>query len=174
LEPDERRKFEQATLPHLDAAYNLARWLTKDEHAAEDVVQEAYARAVRYFSTFRGGDGRPWLLSIVRRACFDWLKKEKAQFALAFNEDLHDRGDDSSSPEFVAIRQCDQELVRKALEALPPQLREAIVLRELEGLSYQEIAAVTGVPIGTVMSRISRGRLHLQKQLASGGEDEAP
>jgi RNA polymerase sigma-70 factor (ECF subfamily) len=174
LEPNERRKFEEATLPHLDAAFNLARWLTQDEHAAEDAVQEAYSRAARYFGSFRGGDAKPWILSIVRRACFDWLKKEKAHMMIAFNEELHDRGDESSNPQFLAIQAGNRELVRKALEELPPQLRETIVLRELEGLSYQEIAAVTAAPIGTVMSRISRGRLQLQKYLASGGEDEAP
>jgi RNA polymerase sigma factor (sigma-70 family) len=164
LEPDERKQFERATLLHLDAAYNLARWLTQDEHAAEDVVQEAYLRAARYFSSFRGGDGRAWLLGIVRRASFDWLAKRS--YTVPFNEDIHDRGDQSSNPEFMAIRKCDQTLVRQALEELPPQLREVIVLRELEGLGYQEIAAVTEVPIGTVMSRLSRGRQQLQRRLA--------
>src|SRR5580765_2964548 len=115
LDPEERRQFEQATLPFLDAAYNLARWLTQDEHAAEDVVQEAYLRAARYFDSFRGGDGRPWLLGVVRRASFDWLAKQRAQSAAVFNEDLHDRGDESSNPEFLAIRQCDQESIRHAL-----------------------------------------------------------
>jgi RNA polymerase sigma-70 factor (ECF subfamily) len=173
LEPDERRQFEQATLPHLDAAYNLARWLTQDAHAAEDVVQEAYFRAVRYFSSFRGGDGRAWLLSVVRRTAFDWLAKKRAQGAVVYDEDIHDRGDESLNPEFLAIRKCDETIVRQALEELPPQLREVIVLRELEGLSYQEIAAVTEVPIGTVMSRLSRGRQQLQRRLASCPDEEA-
>jgi RNA polymerase sigma-70 factor (ECF subfamily) len=172
LDADERRRFEQATLPHLDAAYNLARWLTQDEHAAEDVVQEAYYRGLRYFSSFRGGDGRAWLLGIVRRASFDWLAKERGPAAVAFNEDVHDVGDEYSNPALLAIRKCEQEVVRMALEKLPPQLREAIVLRELEGLSYQEIAAVAEVPIGTVMSRLSRGREQLQRQLASCSEGE--
>jgi RNA polymerase sigma factor (sigma-70 family) len=172
LAPDERGQFERVTLPHLDAAYNLARWLTKDQHAAEDVVQEAYYRAARYFGSFRGGDGRAWLLSVVRRAAFDWLTKQRAQLAVVFNEDAHDRGDDSANPVFLAVQKCDQALVRKALEELPPQLREAIVLRELEGLSYQEIATVTEVPIGTVMSRIARGRQQLQVRLtALSGEE---
>ena len=173
MEPAERRQFEQATLPHLDAAYNLARWLTQDEHAAEDVVQEAYCRAARYFSSFRGGDGRAWLLGIIRRASFDWLAKRRSQKALAFDEDIHDRGDESSNPEFLAIRECDQARVRQALDDLPPQLREVIVLRELEGLSYQEIAAVTEIPIGTVMSRLSRGRRQLRERLTSGPDGEA-
>ena len=126
---------------------------------------------VRYFHSFRGGDGRAWLLGIVRRASFDWLAKQRAQSAEAYNEDIHDRGDESSNPEFLAIRKCDEELVRQALEELPPQLREAIVLRELEGLSYQEIATVTEIPIGTVMSRLSRGRQQLQRRLASYPEE---
>jgi RNA polymerase sigma factor (sigma-70 family) len=173
LELDERRQFEQATLPYLDAAYNLARWLTRDEHAAEDVVQEAYFRAARYFSSFRGGDGRAWLLSVVRRVSFDWIAKRKGEVAVAYDEALHDRGDESSNPEFLAIRNSDKEHVRQALEELPPQLCEVIVLRELEGLSYQEIAAVTETPIGTVMSRLSRGRHQLQRRLAPCSDEEA-
>ena len=173
MEADERRRFEQATLPHLDAAYNLARWLTRDDHAAEDVVQEAYYRAARYFGSFRGGDGRVWLLSVVRRASYDWLTKRRAQVAVAFDEDLHHRHDDSTNPEFLAIRKCDRERVRQALDELPPQLREVILLRDLEGLSYQEIASVTEIPIGTVMSRLSRGRKQLQGRLASYPEGEA-
>jgi RNA polymerase sigma-70 factor (ECF subfamily) len=172
LAPDERGRFEQATLPHLDAAYNLARWLTKDQHAAEDVVQEAFYRAARYFDSFRGSDGRAWLLSVVRRAAFDWLTKQRSQSAVVFDEDTHDRGDESSDPAFVAVQKCDQGLVRKVLEELPPQLREAIVLRELEGMSYQEIATVTEVPIGTVMSRIARGRQQLQVRLTALSREE--
>ena len=172
MEPDERGQFERTTLPHFDAAYNLARWLTQDEHAAEDVVQEAYFRAARYYSSFRGGDGRAWLLGVVRRASFDWLAKQRAQMALVYSEDVHDRGDESSNPEFQAIRKCDEALVRQALEELAPQLREVIVLRELEGLSYQEIAAVTEVPIGTVMSRLSRGRQQLHRRLTASPEGE--
>ena len=173
MEPAERRQFEQATLPHLDAAYNLARWMTQDEHAAEDVVQEAFYRAARYFGSFRGGDGRAWLLGVVRRASFDWLTKRRSQAAVVFDEAIHDRGGESSDPVFLAIRECDQARVRQALDELPPQLREVIVLRELEGLSYQEIAVVTEIPIGTVMSRLSRGRRQLQERLASGPDGEA-
>ena len=174
MAPDEREQFERVTLPHLDAAYNLARWLTKDQHAAEDVVQEAFYRAARYFGSFRGGDGRAWLLGVVRRAAFDWLTKQRAQLVVVFNEAIHDRGDDSSNPAFLAVQKCDQALVRKALEELPPQLCEVIVLRELEGLSYQEIADVTETPIGTVMSRLSRGRQQLQRRLASCLDEETP
>ncbi|MGO9107848.1 MAG: sigma-70 family RNA polymerase sigma factor [Thermoguttaceae bacterium] len=167
MEADEQRQFEQATLPNLDAAYNLARWLTRDEHAAEDVVQEAFLRAARYFGSFRGGDGRTWLLGVVRRASLDWMAKRRSQAAVAYDENAHDSGDESSNPVFLAIRHSDQARVRQALEELPPQLREVIVLRELEGLSYQQIAAVTEVPIGTVMSRLSRSRQQLQVQLAA-------
>src|ERR1700678_3426988 len=108
LELPERRRFAEVTLPHLDAAYNLARWLTQDEHAAEDVVQEAFLRAARYFDSFRGGDGRPWLLGVVRRASFDWLAKHRSRGAVSFNEEIHDRGDESSNPEQLAIRKVDQ------------------------------------------------------------------
>jgi RNA polymerase sigma factor (sigma-70 family) len=157
-------------MPHLNAAYNLARWLTRDEHAAEDAVQEAYYRAARYFKSFRGGDGRVWFLSVVRRTCFDSLEKRRMQGAVAYCDDIHDQGDETLNPEFLAMRQCDAEQVRTALDELPPQLREVIALRELEGLTYQEIATVTEVAIGTVMSRLSRGRQQLQQRLAATQE----
>jgi RNA polymerase sigma-70 factor (ECF subfamily) len=167
LDADERGRFEAATLPHLDAAYNLARWLTRDAHAAEDVVQEACARAARYFGSFRGGDGRAWLLGVVRRAALDWLAKRRSQAAVSYRPEVHDRGDASSDPQALAVRKGEQARVRAALEELPAPLRETVVLRELEGLSYQEIAAVTEVPVGTVMSRLSRGRRQLQQRLSS-------
>lgn len=167
LDADDRRLFEQATLPHLDAAYNLARWLTRNEHAAEDVVQEAYFRAARYFSSFRGGDAKPWLLGIVRRTSFDWLAERLSHPAVLFEEEQYQSDDESTNPEFQAIRKCEQELVRAALEELPPHLRETIVLREFEGMTYQEIASVTDVSIGTVMSRLSRARTRLQQRLGA-------
>ncbi|MDB5309017.1 MAG: polymerase subunit sigma [Gemmataceae bacterium] len=166
LNLDERGRFEHATLPHLDAAYNLARWLTRDDHAAEDVVQEAYFRAAKFFAGFRGGDGRTWLLAVVRRAAYDWLAKRRAWAAASFDEAVHDRGDDASNPESLVIRKADQQLLRQALEELSPEFREVTVLRELEGLSYQQIAAVVGVPVGTVMSRLSRARKQLRQRLA--------
>lgn len=172
LEADQRSQFEQVALPHLDAAYNLARWLTQDGHAAEDVVQEAYYRAARYFDSFHGVDGRAWLLSVIRRVSFDWLAKQRMQAAVVYDENVHDFGDISSNPEVLAFRKFDASRVRQALEELAPPLREVIVLRELEGLSYQEIATVTAVPMGTVMSRLSRGRQQLQQRLASGQEGE--
>jgi RNA polymerase sigma-70 factor (ECF subfamily) len=171
LEADERRHFEQLMLPHLDAAYNLARWLTRDEHGAEDVVQEAYFRAARYFASFRGGDGRGWLLGVVRRASYDWLEKRRSHPTAEFNDAIHDPTDESVNPVVLAIRLDEQELVRNAVEELPAELREAIVLRELEGMSYQQIANIAEIPIGTVMSRLSRGRQQLQRRLA-GPEKE--
>jgi RNA polymerase sigma-70 factor (ECF subfamily) len=173
LDLDERRRFEQVTLPHLDAAYNLAHWLTRDEYASEEVVQEAYCRAARFFDSFRGGDGRTWLLAVVRRACYDWLQRRRAAAALtSFDEEAHSPDDDALGPEHLAIRNADVQLLRLALEELSPEHREVIVLRELEDLSYQEIADVAGVPLGTVMSRLSRARKQLQRRLAAcpGGE----
>jgi len=172
LDAEQRRRFDEAMLPHLDTAYNLARWLTRDDHAAEDVVQEAFHRALRFFCGFRGQDGRTWLLAIVRHSAYDWLRKQRLWDAAQFDENLHDRGDDTLNPEHVALRRADRELLTQTLEKLPVEHREALVLRELEGLSYKEIAAVTGVPIGTVMSRLSRARRQLQELLAqcvSGG-----
>src|SRR5437763_3153526 len=130
LDPDDRSRFERVTLPHLDAAYNLARWLTRDEHAAEDVVQEAFLRAAKFFASFRGGDGRPWLLAVIRRASYDWLQKRQGWAAASFNEDAHDRGDESLNPEHLVIRKADRELLRRAVEELVPEFREVIVLRE--------------------------------------------
>lgn len=173
MELEERRRFEQTTLPYLNAAYNLARWLTQDAHAAEDVAQEAYLRAARYFASFRGGDGKAWLLGVVRRAAFDWLAKRRLQPTVVLDDDVHNLGDESANPELLVFRKQAQEQVRQAVAELPSQLREVIVLRELEGLSYQEIASVTEAPIGTVMSRLSRGRQQLQRWLASCAEEDA-
>lgn len=167
MDADERNRFERAVLPHLDAAFNLARWLTRDAHAAEDVVQEAYYRAARYFISFRGGDARPWLLGVVRRTAFDWLAERRAHPTVVFDDNAHDRGDEASNPEFLALRACDLATVRQALDELPTTWREVVVLRELEGLSYQEIAAVIDSPVGTVMSRLSRGRQKLQERLSA-------
>jgi RNA polymerase sigma-70 factor (ECF subfamily) len=163
---DERLvRFEQAILPHLGAAYNLARWLTRSAHDADDVVQEAYLRAYQFFDGFHGGDGRAWLLRIVRNTCYTWLEKNRPPRPLAaFDEAKHSPG--RPGPEAPVVAGEDRELLRRALAELPDEFREAIVLRELEGLSYKEIAAVTGAPIGTVMSRLARGRERLQVGLA--------
>jgi len=160
--------FEKAVLPHLNAAYNLARWLTRNDHDAEDVVQDAYLRALRFFGGFRGDDGRAWLLAIVRNTCYDFLRSHRPQeLTEAFDEEVHTTVDDSQSPEVVLIRRADQVMVRRALETLPLPLREVIILRELEGLSYREIADAAGIKIGTVMSRLARARTRLQQLLGS-------
>lgn len=160
-------------MPHLDAAYNLARWLTRDDHAAEDVVQEAFLRAARYFASFRGEDAKPWLLAIIRRVSFDWLAKRRSTAAATYEASLHDRPDESANPELLADRNFELARVRQALDELPPDYREIIVLRELEGLSYKEIAGVADLPIGTVMSRLSRARGQLQSRLAQSPQEEA-
>lgn len=160
--------FEQAVLPHLDAAYNLARWLTRNSQDAEDVVQEAYLRALRYFPGFRGGDGRAWLLIIVRNTCFTWMHANRPlKDASEFDENLAPPDSRFPNPEEFVLHTDNSTLLRKALESLPSNFREVLVLRELEGLSYREIAAITGVPAGTVMSSLSRARARLRQALAS-------
>ena len=155
----QRGSFDEIILPHLDAAHNLARWLVRGSDHAEDVVQEACLRAFRYFGTFRGGNPRAWLLSIVRTTAFRWLQKNRAQqVAAEFNEEIHSEGCESLSPETVLLQRADTQLLEQAMDCLPERLREVLVLRELEGLSYKEIAEVVGVPMGTVMSTLSRAR----------------
>lgn len=170
---DKRARFELAVLPHLDAAYNLARWLTRNDHDAEDVVQEAYLRAYRFLDGFRGTDGRPWLLAVVRNTACTWLERNRQkQPAVPFDETKHPADSLAADPVGLAVRGEDRELVRQGLEGLPPEYREAIVLRELEGLSYKEIAAVAGVPLGTVMSRLARAREKLEQLLAPRRNEE--
>ena len=162
-------RFEQAVMPHLNAAYNLARWLTQNDADADDVVQEAYLRALQFFDSFRGGEGRGWLLSIVRNTCYTWLRKNRAaQAAEPFDEEIHSGGQDCTSPETAALANADRRMLQTALDALPLEFREVLVLRELEGLSYEEIAAVAGIPAGTVMSRLARARHRLAQNL--GGQ----
>ena len=177
LDEAKRARFERLVLPHMDAAFSLARWLTRDTAQAEEAVQEAYLRAFRFFGAFRGEDARPWLLGIVRNACYTLLKRESETAASAeFDEDVH--GEDSLAPgavlrfpidpEAAAIERAERELVQRCLRALPPEYREAVVLRELHGCSYKEIAQIADIPIGTVMSRLARGRRLLQRALSSG------
>jgi RNA polymerase sigma factor (sigma-70 family) len=155
-------------LSHLDAAYNLARWLTRDANDAEDIVQEAYLRAYKGFSTFTGGNGRAWLLTIVRNCSYDLLRLNGTRRRDAgFDEQLHTlRTTSGCDPEAVLLRGERAELLRNALTDLPPEQREILILREMEGLSYSEIASMVGVPLGTVMSRLSRARSRLQQNLA--------
>jgi RNA polymerase sigma-70 factor (ECF subfamily) len=160
-------RFEQAVLPHLNAAYNLARWLTRNDQDAEDVVQEAYLRAFKFFDGYRGGDSGAWLLTIVRHTCYTWLQQRGAtDLTTAFDEELHSGACETDNPERLAMQHADAQVLREALEALPVEFREVIVLRDLEGLSYKEIAAVAAVPLGTVMSRLARARQRLQLWLA--------
>ncbi len=154
-------------LPHLDAAYNLARWLTRNGHDAEDVVQEAFLRALRFFGGFHGGNARAWLLAIVRNTCYDWLRRHRpSEVSTPFDEEVHGAADQSPTPEDLLIEQADRLRLREALETLPVAWREVLILRELEGLSYREIADVAGIKMGTVMSRLARARSGLQQQLA--------
>jgi RNA polymerase sigma factor (sigma-70 family) len=164
---EELARFERAILPHLDAAYNLARWLTRSDHDAEDVVQEACLRAFQFFGGFRGNDGRAWLLKVVRNTCYTWLERNRPREPVtAFDEDKHSASDPGASPPDLALRSEDRQLLRQALDQLPPEYREVIVLRELEGFSYKDIAGIAGVPLGTVMSRLARARERLQQSLA--------
>jgi RNA polymerase sigma factor (sigma-70 family) len=167
-EQERTRRFREIALPHLDAAFNLARWLTRDEHDAEDVVQDAFLRAFRMFDALRGDNARPWLLAIVRNACYDWLRHNRAGNGnVAYDEDLHggeahaastamDAGD--SDPALLLARADDRRLVNAALSRLPVEFREVVVLRDIEDLSYRDIAGIAAIPIGTVMSRLARGR----------------
>jgi RNA polymerase sigma factor (sigma-70 family) len=162
--PKKQALFEQSVMPHLNAAHNLARWLTRNAHDAEDVVQEAYLRAFRSFETFEGQDSKAWLLAVVRNTCFTWLKKKGGKPVVEFDERMHS-SDDSPNAESFLLNQSALGSLNDCLEALPVEFREAIVLRELEELSYKEISDIARVPIGTVMSRLARGRKRLQECL---------
>ena len=175
-----KQRFETLALQHLDAAYNLARWLVRNDDDANDIVQDAYLRAFRAFDGFRGDHARPWLLAIVRNTAFTWLRKNRPpDVHVPYEEDIHggaraENGAEPETPERHALRTENRRAVNDALARLPVEMREAVVLRELEDLSYREIAAVQAVPIGTVMSRLSRGRQLLgrilRKEMVGGGD----
>jgi RNA polymerase sigma-70 factor, ECF subfamily len=156
----DRARFEAQVLPHLDAAYNLARWLTRDPHDAEDVVQEACMRALRYFQSLREGGARAWFLTIVRHASYDWIERHRDRDGGDAEVDV--AADAESEPAQVAERRGESRALAQAIAALELPYREVIVLRELEELSYKEIANVAAIPIGTVMSRLARARAMLR------------
>jgi RNA polymerase sigma factor (sigma-70 family) len=167
------RRFQLLAMPHLDAAYNLARWLSRNPGDAEDIAQEAYLRAFRFFDTFRGDTARPWLLAIVRRVWYDeWRRRTTSEEVTPFDElrdDTPPEGWETASvdPETLAMRAEDARSVQDALQRLPVEYREVLVLREMEDLSYREIAGIVDVPVGTVMSRLARGRRRLATLLAA-------
>jgi len=176
-ETDKTREFETVAMPHLDAAYNLARWLTRDDHQAEDLVQNAFLRAFRFFDGFRGDDARAWLLTIVRNTYFTQLREEKNAQHVAFDEELLGAEDEESEampaavapgPEEAMMARDTRREVNQALEKLPPAFREVIILKEMNDLSYKEIADIAGVPLGTVMSRLARARKMLREFLKGG------
>ena len=174
-EQDKQARFEETIMPHLDAAYNLARWLTRNEHDAQDVVQDAFLRAFKFFGGFHGGNSRAWLLSIVRNTTYTWLQKNRRQeLATVFDEEIHDIEDASTNPEVLLLKSSDHQEIMRAVEQLPVEFREVMILRELEGMSYKEIAELANVPIGTVMSRLARARKQLQQSLAHRVQSGVP
>src|SRR5438132_2546237 len=165
---EEIMSFEQAMLPHLDAAHNLAKWLLRNEQDAQDVVQEEYLRAFRSFSGFHGTNGRAWLLTIVRNTSYTLLKKNHAvDLTTNFDEEIHATGHDSVSPATILEHSEDAQLIKEAMDELPAEFREVLVLRHQEGLSYKEIADIAQITPGTVMSRLARARAKLKEYLAA-------
>ncbi len=177
--PDKLRRFQQTVLPHLDAAHNLARWLTRNGPDAEDVVQEAMLRAFRFFEGFRGSEARPWLLRIVRNTFYTWREQNRtAQQSCSLEEEAPEvESDDPGPPELhqqALDTRLDTQLVQRALAELPARFREVLVLRELEDCSYKEIAAIMSIPMGTVMSRLARARQQLEHLLRQRLAGERP
>ena len=158
---EQQAQFERLVMPHLDAAYNLARWLAGNDHDAQDIAQDACVRAFRFVGGCRGSDGRAWLLAIVRNTAYSWLKKNRSERLISIDDDEFPEIEDQKGAA-SSFHSADTDALRAALEALPLEFREALVLRELEGLSYKEIAEVAEVPLGTVMSRLARARRQLQ------------
>jgi RNA polymerase sigma factor (sigma-70 family) len=174
-EQNKTQRFNTLALQHLDAAYNLARWLTQSPQDAEDVVQESLLKAFRHFDGFRGGNGKAWFLTIVRNSSYTWLKSQKGFQQEPFDDERdYDDFDPqfpravswASDPEQLVLREANRELIDAAIRALPAEFREVLVLRELEDFSYKEIAAISGIPVGTVMSRLARSRGLMRRLLA--------
>ena len=165
------QRFERVAMPHVDAAYNLARWLTRDDHDAQDVVQEALMRAMRYIGTFRGEGGRAWLLQIVRNTCYSWLSENRRADHAALDESEEAwqavPAPAADEPPAIAMRKAEKEQIDAAIAGLPVAFREVLVLRELEDLSYADIARIAEIPIGTVMSRLSRARAMVRESLSA-------
>jgi len=168
INPESRlRLFEELIIPHLDAAHNLARWLTRNEQDACDVVQEAYMRAFRFFDGYKGGDGKYWLLEIVRNTSFTWLRREKRNLqSVPFDERSHGSVPEANQ-EDALVAAADLSVLRNCIETLSEAFREVVIMRELEEMSYRQIAEVSNLPMGTVMSRLSRARKRLE-ECASG------
>ena len=165
--------FDQVVMPHLDAAYNLAHWLVRNTHDAEDIVQESYLRAFKFFGGYQGGDSRAWVLKIVRNTSYSFLEKNRpAGLAEEFDEKIHTADTERPDAETALLRSSDSHMLRKALAELPVAFREVLVLRELEDMSYKEIAEVMDAPIGTVMSGLARGRAQLREQLLRMRKEE--
>jgi RNA polymerase sigma factor (sigma-70 family) len=163
---DKRTRFEESMLPHMDAAYNLARWLTRNDYDAQDVVQEAYLRAFKFFAGFRGDNSRSWLLRIVRNTFCTWLEKNRpVEVAVSSDAILESLPSDAGAPDMHMLEEADSEALSQAIESLPVEFREVLVMRELEGMAYKEIADVADLPLGTVMSRLSRARQQLRRCL---------
>jgi RNA polymerase sigma factor (sigma-70 family) len=169
-EPDKTARFESLMLPHLDAAYNLARWLTRRADQADEAVQEAYLRAFRYFDSFTGADGRVWLLAIVRNCCMNAYRREKGNEVL-FDERSHLPEASGATPETALLKKTATHALRDCIETLPPEYRETLIMRELEEFSYKQISDTIALPIGTVMSRLSRARKRLQDCMRAKGEN---
>jgi RNA polymerase sigma factor (sigma-70 family) len=166
---EQMERFEKVVLPHLDDAYTLARYLVRDEHDAQDVVQDAVLRALRHFEGFRQGDARAWLLTIVRNCCYSWHKAHRwDRSTVSFSDDAAKEVTDPHAADELANQTSERERIQAAVDALPDELKEVIVLRELNELSYREISDVVGAPIGTVMSRLSRARNRLAAALDEG------
>jgi RNA polymerase sigma-70 factor (ECF subfamily) len=168
-EREKAARFESIMIPHLDAAYNLARWITRREEAADEAVQEAYLRAFRYFDSFTGGDGRVWLLAIVRNCCLSSYRRQKA-IEVVFDERSHGTDSGEPTPEESLLKRDATRSVRHCIDALPREFREVLVMRELEEFSYRQIADMTELPIGTIMSRLSRARKRVQDCMTTKGE----
>ena len=163
--PESRlRLFEEIILPHLNAAHNLARWMTRNDQDAQDVVQESYMRAFRFFDSYRGGDGKAWLLEIVRNTCFTFQRREmRKSTVVVFEEAAHTPSVKQPNAEEALVEAGNRQILRRCIEALPEPFREVLVMRELEEMSYRQISEVSGLPPGTVMSRLSRARQRLEE-----------